>query len=101
MKIDNFKFFRKPFNTEDYDITDFRFLGVTPMFGTDDNRLARKMIYVFTDGSIVPAETIYEDHDAFNRADIFEVRGNQVFLWPRGEGLLSSLRTPYNLNEEV
>jgi hypothetical protein len=80
-----FKFFRTPFNTEDYDITDFRFLGVGHMFLTDENRYARKMIYVFTDGTIVPAQTIYEDHDAYHRADIYDVRGNQVFLSPRKE----------------
>jgi hypothetical protein len=80
-----FKFFRTPFNTEDYDITDFRFLGVTPIFFTDENRNARKMIYVFTDGTIVPAQIIHEDHDAFHRADIYDVRGNQVFLLPRQE----------------
>jgi hypothetical protein len=80
-----FKFFRTPFNTEDYDINDFRFLGVTPIFLTDEDRNARKMIYVFTDGTIVPAEIIHEDHDAYHRADIYEVRGNQVFLLPRRE----------------
>jgi hypothetical protein len=80
-----FKFFRKPFNTEDYDITDFRFLGVTPIFLDNNNRKSRNMIYVFTDGTIVPAQIIHDDHDAFHRADIFEVRGNQVFLLPRKE----------------
>jgi hypothetical protein len=81
----SFKFFRTPFNTEDYDIPNFRFLGVTPIFLTDENRNARKMIYVFTDGTITPAQTIHEDHDAYHRADIYDVRGNQVFLLPRRE----------------
>ena len=79
----DFKFFRKSFNTEDYNINDFRFLGVTPIFSDDNGRDARKMIYVFTDGTIVPAQTIHQDHDAYNRADIFDVRGNQIFQLPR------------------
>ena len=78
----SFKFFRTPFNTEDYDIPNFRFLGVSPI----DNRNRRTMIYVHTpDGTIVPAQLINRDHDAYHRADIYEVRGNQVFLLPRRE----------------
>lgn len=79
-----FKFFKKPFNCEDYDITDFRFLGVTPIYLNDDGRASRKMIYVLNEnGSITLAQTIHDDHDAYHMADIYEVRGNQVFLLPR------------------
>ena len=80
-----FKFLRKPFNTEDYDMYEFRFLGVSPAFRDGDGRPSRKMIFIFRDGSPVPAQTIHSDHDAFHYADIYEVRGNQVFLIPRRE----------------
>jgi len=96
-----FKFFKTPFNTEDYDIQDFRFLGVTPMFLTDENRYARKMIYVFTDGTIVPAQTIHQDHDAYNRADIYDVRGNQVFLLPRREVEYINVTLTFTPNAEI
>jgi hypothetical protein len=97
--INNFKFFRKPFDTEDYDVEHFRFLGVTPLFSDDNNRYARKMIYVFTDGTIVPAQTIHQNHDAYNRADIFDVRGNQVFLLPRQEGEYINVTLTFTPNE--
>ena len=96
-----FKFFRTPFNTEDYNINDFRYLGVTPIFLTDENRNARKMIYVFTDGTIVPAETIHEDHDAYHRADIYDVRGNQVFLLPRRETEYINVTLTFTPNENI
>ena len=96
-----FKFFRTPFNTEDYDINDFRYLGVTPIFLTDENRYARKMIYVFTDGTIVPAETIHEDHDAYHRADVYEVRGNQVFLLPRQEAEYINVTLTFTPNQNI
>jgi len=99
--INNFKFFRKPFNTEDYDIQDFRFLGVTPLFSDDNGRDARKMIYVFTDGTIVPAQTIHEDQDAYHRADIYDVRGNQVFLLPRREVEYINVTLTFNPNDRV
>jgi hypothetical protein len=86
MNMRPFKFFNKPFNTDDYDVTDFRFLGVTPVYRDNNGRNSRNMIYVFTDGTIVPAQIIHDDHDAYNYADVFEVRGNQVFLLPRSEG---------------
>jgi hypothetical protein len=83
--IKPFKFFQSPFNHEDYDNPpDFRFLGVTPMYINDDGRESRKMIFVYSiDGTIVPAQTIHEDDDAYHRADVYEVLGNQVFLIPR------------------
>lgn len=96
-----FKFFRTPFNTEDYDINDFRYLGVTPMFLTDEDRYARKMIYVFTDGTIVPAQIIYEDHDAYHRADVYDVRGNQVFLLPRQEAEYINVTLTFTPNENL
>jgi len=83
-----FKFFIKPFNCEDYDTPpNFRFLGVTPIFVSEENgRDARKMIYVYLDdGTIVPAQTIYDDHDAYHRADVYQVHGNQIFLILRNE----------------
>jgi len=95
-----FKFLTNPFNTDDYDITDFRFLGVTSIFLTDENRNARKMIYVFRDGSIVPAQTIHEDHDAYHRADIYDVIGNQVFLLlPRREVEYINVTLTFTPNE--
>jgi hypothetical protein len=96
-----FKFFRKCFNSEDYDITDFRYLGVTPIFLTDENRNARKMIYVFTDGTIVEAQIIHEDHDAYHRADIYDVRGNQVFLLPRQEAEYINVTLTFTPNENI
>lgn len=99
--INNFKFFRKPFNTEDYDIQDFRYLGVTPIYFSDDGRYARKMIYVFTDGTIVEAQTIHEDHEAYHQADVFEVRGNQVFLLPRSESEYINVTLTFNPNDRV
>lgn len=96
-----FKFLTNPFNTEDYDITDFRYLGVTPMFLTDEDRYARKMIYVFTDGTIVPAQIIYEDHDAYHRADVYDVRGNQVFLLPRREAEYINVTLTFTPNENL
>jgi len=81
--------FLKPFETEVYDIQEFRFLGVTPIYLNGDGKYARKMIYVFTDGTIVPAQTIFDDHPAYNEADVYEVIGNQVFLIPRQEHFLS------------
>jgi len=99
--IKPFKFFRKSFNTDDYDINEFRFLGVTPIFFTDENRNARKMIYVFTDGTITPAQVIYEDHDAYHRADIYEVRGNQVFLLPRREAEYINVTLTFTPNAEL
>ena len=95
-----FKFFKAPFNTEDYDVQDFRFLGVTPLFG-DNGRYARKMIYVFTDGTIVPAQTIHENHDAYHRADIYDVRGNQVFLLPRREAEYINVTLTFTPNETI
>ena len=83
-----FKFFLKPFNCEDYDVAhNYRFLGVSPMFVSEDTgRNARKMIYVYTeDGTIVPAQTIHEDHDAYHRADVYQTIGNQIFLLPRND----------------
>ena len=99
--IKDFKFFRTPFNEEDYDINDFRFLGVTPLFSDDNGRDVRKMIYVFTDGTIVPAQLIYEDHDAYHRADIYEVRGNQVFLLPRRKSEYINVTLTFTPNAEL
>ena len=96
-----FKFLTNPFNTEDYDIEHFRFLGVTPLFSDDNGRDARKMIYVFTDGTIVPAQTIHEDHDAYHRADIYDVRGNQVFLLPRREAEYINITLTFTPNENL
>lgn len=81
-----FKFFKKPFNTKDYDIENFRFLGVSPITTYELNRPSRTMIYVHElNGDIVPANIIYDDHDAYHEADVYDVRGNQVFLRPRQE----------------
>ncbi len=97
----SFKFFRKSFNTEDYDIQDFRYLGVTPLYRNDDGDYVRKMIYVFTDGTIVEAQTIREDHEAYHQADIFEVRGNQIFLLPRQDDEYINVRLIFTPNEEL
>jgi hypothetical protein len=96
-----FKFLNPAFNTEDYDIQDFRYLGVTPIYRNDDGINARKMIYVFTDGTIVEAQTIHEDHDAYHRADIFEVRGNQVFQLPRREAEYINVTLTFTPNAEI
>ena len=92
-----FKFFRKSFNTDDYDIPNFRFLGVSPI----DNRNRRTMIYVHTpDGTIVPAQLITRDYDAYHRADVYEVRGNQVFLLPRREAEYINVTLTFTPNNE-
>lgn len=96
-----FKFFQKPFNTEDYDITDFRFLGVTPIFTDENGRSSRNMIFVFTDGTIVPAQIIHDEHDAFHRADIFEVRGNQVFQIARQSNKYINVSFTFTPNAEL
>ena len=97
----SFKFFRKSFNTEDYDITDFRFLGVTPIFRDENGRNSRNMIYVFTDGTIVPAQIIHDEHDAYHQADVYEVRGNQVFLLPRREAEYINVTLTFTPNENI
>jgi hypothetical protein len=84
-----------------YDITNFRFLGVTPISFDCNGRASRKMIYVFTDGSIVPAQIIHEDHDAYHRADIYDVRGNQVFLLPRRETEYINVTLTFTPNENI
>lgn len=98
--IKPFKFFNKPFNPEDYDILDFRFLGVTPIYISDDGIESRKMIYVFNNnGTIVPAQTIHGDDDAYHRADVFQVNGNQVFLIPRIEESYINVSFNYTRSE--
>ena len=94
-----FKFFRKPFNHEEYDIHNFRFLGVSPI---DNRNNRRKMIYVYTpDGTIVSAQYITRDHDAYHLADVYEVRGNQVFLLPRREAEYINVTLTFTPNENI
>ena len=97
-----FKFFRKAFNVEDYDVPpEFRFLGVTPLFRRNNGSLARKMIYVYTDGTIVEGHIIFSDHDAYHLADVYEVRGNQVFLLPRQEAEYINVTLTFTPNNEL
>jgi hypothetical protein len=97
--IKDFKFFRKLFNPEDYDIEpNFRFLGVTPI----DSRNRRTMIYVHTpDGTIVQASLITRDHDAYHYADVYDVRGNQVFLLPRHEAEYINVTLTFTPNDNL
>jgi len=96
--IKTFKFFRKPFNPEDYDVPNFRFLGVTPI----DQNNRRTMIFVYNlDGTIVQASLITRDHEAYNYADVYEVRGNQVFLLPRRETEYINVTLTFTPNENI
>ena len=93
-----FKFFRKPFNHEDYDVPDFRFLGVTPI----DQNNHRTMIFVYNlDGTIVKANLITRNHDAYHLADVYDVRGNQVFLLPRREVEYINVTLTFTPNAEL
>ena len=93
-----FKFLKKPFNGEDYDLPNFRFLGVSPL----DNRNKRTMIFVHTpDGTIVPAQLIGREHEAYHYADIYEVRGNQIFLIPRKEIEYINVNLTYTTDDTI
>jgi hypothetical protein len=98
MSIKTFKFFRKSFNTDDYDVPNFRFLGVTPI----DQNNHRTMIFVYThDGTIVKANLITRNHDAYHLADVYDVRGNQVFLLPRREVEYINVTLTFTPNENL
>lgn len=94
-----FKFLSEPFNTDDHDSLGFRFFGVTSLFVDDNGRDTRTMIFVsIDDGSIVLGQNIHEDHDAFHRAEEYQILGSRLVPPPNTIevrfGVISTLTDP-------